>query len=313
MITNRGDYLKKILKLNLCILNMVILIISLTGCNNSNANETSMEEKVNTEIAYIDSELVSIVNKLNNINYAKYKVEVKKVQDESEKSESQQGEGGSNEQSSEGSGNSEQQGGSQDSKEKNKSSSEINKSFSMVTDNILGKEKQINWDDLKSKIENLYSTWTVVSMDLKKEGISSEQLDNFSNSIDNLAVSVKNEDEFATMDNVINLYSFLPQFVKTYGSDKDTNLIYSKYNLLVCYKYAVLEDWEQLKNSVEDLKMSFSNVLNKKEEYTGKEINIESATVIIGEMENSDEVKDKDVFFVKYKNLMEELNIILSV
>ena len=115
------------------------------------------------------------------------------------------------------------------------------------------------------------------------------------------------------MENVINLYSFLPKFVDKFAEEKEVNVIYSKYNWLICYKYAASEDWEQLRNSITDLKMSFSNVVNKKDEYSGKNVNIESASVIINDMEDSSEIEEKDVFFLKYKSLMEELNIIADV
>lgn len=313
MITYRGDNLKKILKLNLCLLNIFILILFLCGCNSNDEDKTSIEQKVNTEISYIDSELVSIVNKLNNVNYAKYKVAIEEVKNKTLETGGSQSKSSSNEQNSEGSENSEQQGGSGESQQEEKSSKKNDKKFSMETENILGKETEVNWDELKSKIENLYSSWPVISIDLKEVGVMPEQLTDFSNNLDKVAVAIKNEDEVATIENIINLYSCLPKFIEIYGESKDTNVIYSKCNLLVCYKYAMLEDWENLQNSVSDLKMSFSNVSNKKDEYNGKNINIESAAVIINEMEDSSEVEDKDVFFIKYKNLMEELNIILSI
>ncbi len=322
MILNRGDFLKKILKLNLGILIIIMLLFLLTGCS-SDEDKQSIQQKVNSEISYFDSELTSIANQLNNINYTKYKVEVQEMKDTSNQSESSQGdssssnqEGGSSQgeqKQSENSQGEQQQSSTENNQEGSKGSSSSNKSFSMESSNILGKQIEVNWDILKSKIENVYSTWTIVSLDLKEIGVSSEDINNFSDNMDKLAVAIKNEDNISVLDNVINLYGFLPKFIEIYGTDKEKNVIDSKYNLLMCYKYATLEDWEQLQNSVNNLKMSFSNVSNKKDEYIGRKINIESAAVIIKEMENSLQVEDKDVFFIKYKNLMKEIDIILSV
>ncbi len=307
--------MKKIFKLSLEILNIVILIFLLSGCKSLGSEKASIEQKLNTEISYVDGELISILNKLNNIDYSRYKVTAKEVKNEESSSGSSQGEGSSGGQSSEGSGDSNANGQSSEgsSQQKSSSSQENSKIFSMERNNILGNDAEISWDELKSNIENLYSTWTVVALDLKEIGVSNEQLTEFSKNIDRVAISVENEDEVGTMENVINLYSFLPKFVDKFAEEKEVNVIYSKYNLLICYKYAASEDWEQLRNSITDLKMSFSNVVNKKDEYSGKNVNIESASVIINDMEDSSEIEEKDVFFLKYKSLMEELNIITDV
>ena len=58
----------------------IIMALLLSGCMNSNNKDKSLEQKVNTEISYIDSELVSIVNELNNISYENYKLDVQEIQ-----------------------------------------------------------------------------------------------------------------------------------------------------------------------------------------------------------------------------------------
>lgn len=316
--------MKKILKFNLNIIIIITVLFILSGCKKSENEKESLEEKVNTEISYIDSELVAIVNALNNIDYAKYKVveqETEGTNKSSNNSESgsskQESEGEKTQESGGGSEESKQQGSSSDGSSKtekeNATSSSSNKVFSMQANNVLGKqESDINWSQLKNKIENLYTTWTTVSADLKKIGVSDEELNKFSNKIDFVAYAIKSENKEETMNNVIELYEYLPKFVEVYAKDgKEKNVLYSKYNLLVCYKYADSEKWDELQSSLSDLKMSFSNISNQKDKYKGKDINISNAFVIINEMNNTINIKEKDIFFVKYKNLMQELNIIL--
>ena len=86
----------------------------------------------------------------------------------------------------------------------------------------------------------------------------------------------------------------------------------SKYYLLLCYNNVNKDDWEQFNKSITDLKMNFSNISNQKSEYKGQEVNIDSISTIIKEMENTTELKEKDIFFVKYKNMLQELNIICA-
>ena len=167
-------------------------------------------------------------------------------------------------------------------KEGESSSGTSNKIYSMQANNMLGKQNEIDWDELKNKIENLYTTWPVVSLDLEKMGVSSEELNNFSKNMDRVAIAIKNENKEETISSVVDLYGFLPAFINVYeGNSKEKNVIETKFKLLNCYKYADLENWDELDRSVEELKMSFSNIVNKKEEFSGKEVNIRSGEVFI--------------------------------
>ena len=131
--------------------------------------------------------------------------------------------------------------------------------------------------------------------------------------MDNFAIAVKQEEKEATIDSAIQMYKLFVEFAKDYGSDKERNVLQTKCNLLICYNHADQEQWEQFQEAFTNLKMSYSNLMNKISEYNGKEVNIKNASVIISEIGNSINMKDKDIFFVKYRNLMKELNIISSI
>lgn len=321
--------MKKILKINLIIIFILIALLNISGCKGSKKEDKNLKEKLNAEISYIDNELVTILNKLNDIEYVKYKVIEQEGEsiakgnesNESESGKQSSGDKNSKENTNENGENQEEdkkEGSSEESSKKqedSKSSNTSNKTFSMKDNSILGKQTvDINWDELKSKIENLYTTWITVSNDLKQVGVPEEMLDSFSEKIDFLAYAIKNYNKEETLNNVIMLYEYLPKFVEIYTDDeKSKNVLYSKYNLLLCYKHVNLEKWDELQNSLSDLKKSFSNISDKKDEYTGKSVNISNASIIIKEMNNTVNIKEKDIFFIKYKNLIQELNIIGSL
>lgn len=318
--------MKKILKINGIIIFILVMIFTLSGCKNSQKEEKNLKEKLNAEISYIDNGLVNIINKLNDIDYVRYKVveqEGKSIAKGNESNETETGKQTSEDRNTE-----ENASGSSSSKEKDKkegnsegtsksqeNSKSSSKIFSMQDNSTLGKQTvDINWNELKSKIENLYTTWITVSNDLKKAGIPEEMLDGFDEKIDLLASSIKNSNKEETLNNAIALYEYLPKFVDIYTDDKrPKNVLDTKYNLLLCYKNADSEKWDEFQNSLSDLKKSFSNISDKKDEYAGKAVNISNASVIIKEMNNTVNIKEKDIFFIKYKNLIQELNIIASL
>lgn len=311
--------MKKILIYSLIILNILIFTFTLSGCKkNDKNNKEILEQKINSEISYIESELVAIANMMNNIDYVRYKVVSENIKESSKTTETGEGESSANKKSGEEKNLQENEtGNNQDSEisgQNSENSESSNKAFSIEPNNLLEGNDVINWNKAKSKIENLYTTWTIVSIDLKEAGISEIELDNFINYMDLLAEAIKNEDKNKTMESVVSLYKFLPDLVGKYASnDKEKNVLSSKYNLLECYKYADLENWQEFDKSFNELKNNFSKITNKMDEYNGKSVNIKSASVIINEINNSSKLQNKQVFFIKYKNLIQELNIILTL
>ncbi len=67
-----------IIKLILLISILFFLLNLLTGCALFNEEQASIKDKVNTEVLYLDNELISIANKLNNISFEKYSVKIQK-------------------------------------------------------------------------------------------------------------------------------------------------------------------------------------------------------------------------------------------
>ena len=308
---------------------LIIIIFNLAGCSGFKKKEDSLEKKLNTEISYLDSELIMIANEMNNINYTRYKVKVENVENTSfktqgasdgndsqnQKSESENSSKTSDDKNSSQSQESGENSNGDDKKSSGENSSKTSKSevFSMSAYNILDDNVNIDWNRLKSNAEKLYTSWTTISVDLKEAGISDDLLDDFGNNIDALAIAIKNENVNETIDGVIRLYDFLPKFVGEFGSDSEKNILECKSKLLYCYKYANNGDWNQFDVSIDELKMKFSNIVGDKENYKGKENNLESAFVIIREMKNSGGVEDKSIFLIKYKNLIQELNIIAQL
>ena len=56
-----------------------ILVFGLTGCSSNKETSQTLSQKVDSEIYYIDTELISTISKLNNIYFTNYMVESRKV------------------------------------------------------------------------------------------------------------------------------------------------------------------------------------------------------------------------------------------
>lgn len=294
-------------KIIIFLLLLNILSICLSGCNMQKNDNSNMNEKINSEVSYLDSELISIANELNSISYTKYKVDTKMITNNSSN------EGSSKSEGKESQSNSGQSSESENSKEGNESKQKQNKqeeSYEMASNNILNNKQEINWDRIANKIENLYTSWTTIANDLKEIGLAQEQIDNFSTLMDTMTINIKNRDKNATLESVINLYEYLPKFEEKNQNTQLKYILDCKYSLLRCYQLADLEQWEQFNNSTIALKMNISNIISQKDKYENKYSSIQNASTIINEIGNEKNTKNREVFFIKYKNLMQELDSI---
>lgn len=312
------------------LITILTLILFLSGCN-SKDNNAELEKKVGSEIIYLDNQIVKIANKVNNIDDTKYILEAQedsgKSQNDENSSNSKNSQGKSGEQEiSEGQ---EKGGGEEQSKEQEKSggqeenkqeksdktgdeSKEDEKNFSMEPVSIFSNNQDIQWQELENTLDNLFFSWQTIQTDLKQIGINEQEVQSFSNNMDILALSIKSQDKDAVIDNSIKLYNSLPIFLNYSGNQNKIVLLKSKYNLLICYKYINAEDWKNLATAVSDLKMNYSNILNKKSDYKGKEHNIDISMNLINEISNSINAKDKNILFTKYRSLMQNLNMLLD-
>ena len=60
---------------------IIITLFSLTGCN-KNKDDSIKKEKVNQEMSYLDSKIIAMLNRLNNISFSNYKVVSEDVKEE---------------------------------------------------------------------------------------------------------------------------------------------------------------------------------------------------------------------------------------
>lgn len=316
---------------------LIIILFSFTGCGQNQNDENVKIEKLDSEIQYLDAKLISLMNGLNNISFTNYKILSEDVKQQNgqetseaeksnkersgkkEESSSQSESSNSNSQSessSEGSSNS-KQGGQSSSESGGQSSSkneEKNEIYSLTENNLLSLDfnKDINWDLIKNEIENLYSIWTTIIIDLHSAGVNNEDILKFNTFLDSLAKSAKEENKSQTLTNLSNLYNLLPKYLNSYSKDELKISVYNtKSYLLTAYSMANSEDkWEEMKIEILKANQEFSNIINNITIEETKKINVNRSYLLLREAQKSIEAKNKEVFFIKYKNAIQELNML---
>lgn len=280
-----GNMLKNIIKTLSIIFLVALVIIFFSGCSKQKTDEEQLRDKNISEIDYLDNYIMLMLNSINDIDLKQYDAKIEKTENLNEILQE------SEETSSEDTGKNVVQ-------------------YSMVPNTILNADKTINWKNLKLEIENLNNTWPSIIVDLYKANVDNKKLTEFSDLINTCIGNIKNENRTETLNSLAKLYEYIPVFLEKIASDnKQIELAKTKVEVIKAYVNIDFANWEELKTSLDRAISNFEPIVNNTSE-AEKEYNIRKAYVLLQEFKNAVDTNDKDLLFMKYKNLMEELIIL---
>lgn len=304
---------QKIAYIFLVIFVLSIAFILFKSYADSNKNEDE-KEKTETEIQRIELSFVNMFNELNNIKFENYRINTSQINKEdlkdnssSSASETIPSSGGSSSSESSSSGDqgeSQKENGSSQSSEESKE----NQNYEMKLSGVLTNNSDINWENLKNEVEILYSAIPSLTIDLYKININKEKITNFNQEYDNLMKAIKEENKQNALDTLANLYNYLPDFIENSTDDiNEKILIRTKNNVFKAYSLLDKNDWNAITENVNLANQEFTKILTNSQSSNKNQYIINKAYVQINELQNSTQTKEKEIFLIKYKNLLEEL------
>ena len=279
-------------KLSLILTIMIIVFIIIGGSmyfTNANKNNNSAEEKVKDELNYIGKEIINMMNQLNNISFTD--TALKETTEINSKS--------NNEQSSE----------SRTSSGDNENT-ENNKKYSTEMQGVLSTNlSNIDWEYLKNNVEKLYDIWTTTIIDLHSLNVNNDDILNFSSTLDQVTLSIKSEDKISSINNLASLYSYIPLYFDQISNDKKIlNINNTRACLLNSYVFIEKNDWDETKTQIQYAINYFTDVLNNVDENSKySKSKITRIYVLLNELNNAINLQDKEIYYIKYKNVIDEL------
>ncbi len=273
---------------------LIILVSSMSIViyrNISKGNEQNPKEKAFSEIQYIETNLVSLLNDLNNIDSRNYSISITEIrkQNNNENSESQNS--SSNTTTSE-----------------SVNSDSVEEKYDLIQNGILTTSRDINWNDIKGKIEILYSSIPEITLDLYNLNINQNDILQFNKEFDNLTEIVRNEKKEESLTQLSKIYDFMPKFVKNITDDEVyKTTIESKSNIIRAYSKIDIQNWQDISNDVKQALDIYSKLLTNNDSKNSKQ-NISKIYVMLGELQSSSNNKNQSAFLIKYRNILEEMN-----
>ena len=308
-----GLILKKYRIIAYIVLITIIIVISSVIYVNANKNpEEDQKQKISSEMEFLESKLLDLANMMNNIQTSKYSVTVKDVPGQTQESEGgntsssqNQSSESNNQGQSEGNNNS-QSSNSQSSTEQ--SDSGENKKYELELNGVLNENQQIDWQNVKGEVEELYISIPTITLDLYEMNINKDEILNFNKEYDNLIKVVKNENKEEVLGVLNTLYSYMPKFIQNTTDDNvNKTIVETKSYIVSAYSKLDAENWDGINDDIKKAIDVYSKLLTDTNIDNEKQYSLNKSYVILNEIQNAVNIKDKSVFLIKYKNLLEEL------
>ncbi len=287
-----------------------LIILSIGGYfiySNAKTNEGSkvdtLRQKAMSELQYLSSNIILMMNEINNISYENYKIINEEIDSGSAEQNSSEG-AEKQEQSEENSKSTESE-----SSAGNGNNSSTIKSSKIESNSILeNTNNEVDWDSLKSDIEIMYSAWTTVLMDLTSLNVNKDNLLKYNDKLDAIVVDIDKKDKQSTLLNMADLYSLIASFAKEAINDNNEITLFKvKCNVLYSYAYLESENWEKVKEYVNNAKTDFNNIVNNQVNNIYQIDIVNKSYILINEIEKDISNKSKKTFYINYEILIQEL------
>ena len=274
----------------------------------SKTGNKDLAEKTQDEIRELENKIISMMNSLNNISFTDAVLKQSIEEDKKNNDEDKNNE--TSENTSGGSSSNESEKTSNDSSSSNSKTStqeqikyEIEKSNILLTD-----FSNVDWKYIKGEVESIYVLWSTLIIDLHELNVNNDDILNFSNSLDQVTISIKQENKLSSTNNLANLYSYIPAYVEQISKDEnEKNIYYTKNCIINTYALIEQDNWTEMKNQTATAIEFFSKIMNDIGNGEKQNSKMMKIYVLLNELYSSMDLKDKELYYIKYRNTMEEL------
>lgn len=317
----RGKWKKYLIIAGTTIVVIIIVIVGIREIMNNNTKESSINKKINNELDYLGTTTLSMINSLNNLNLEDV-VKVRRTATSSGEnsqnnanSSSVNLSGDEEKNNSQTSDSQQQEDLSSNSKTDETSSTGTDtkntKSFSLEDNSILLRDNtNVDWRALESEAENLFTAWSTIILDLNSLNISNEDILAYNSNLDSLLKALKENDKANSAISLANLYSLNSKYInESSKNDESKKLAYIKSNVISAYSLVTAEKWEQVNQLLDQAEKGLLDVINTSgNTEERKQTKINKSYVMLKELIKTSNEKNAEIFYLKYINLIKELN-----
>lgn len=123
--------------------------------------------------------------------------------------------------------------------------------------------------------------------------------------------NIKLENRAGSLNMLASLYAGLPKFMSSYSTDKNKiNVRWTKAHILKAYSMVGIQSWENVAGEINQADQAYIAVMSDLDYVNEKSYNANKTYVTLKELQNAITLQDEDIFYIKYRNFIEEINLL---
>lgn len=295
-----------IVTIMVAIIASIIMIVR----SNLNGNIQKLSSKIDDELEYLDKTTLAMINQLNNLKTTD-EIQIKRTS-VGETSQNIMGNSNQEDLSSE-SGKQEESTSSSSKSTEDSNSNNKNQNIEKyyIEDNsvLLRDTNTIDWNDLENQAENLYDSWATITLDLNAMNVSSDDILSYNTNLDNLLLSIKDKNKVNSAICLANLYSLVPKYMsETLEDEKKIQIENVKSSIVSAYSIVDTGKWDDIINLLGNAENELKAFINSSNDLSSiKQAKVNKSYVLLKELIKTSNEKNTDLFYLKYINLIQEL------
>lgn len=295
-----------IVTIMVAIIASIIMIVR----SNLNGNIQKLSSKIDDELEYLDKTTLAMINQLNNLKTTD-EIQIKRTS-VGENSQNIMGNSNQEDLSSE-SGKQEESTSSSSKSTGDSNSNNKNQNIEKyyIEDNsvLLRDTNTIDWNDLENQAENLYDSWATITLDLNAMNVSSDDILSYNTNLDNLLLSIKDQNKVNSAICLANLYSLVPKYMsETLEDEKKIQIENVKSSIVSAYSIVDTGKWDDIINLLGNAENELKVFINSSNDLSSiKQAKVNKSYVLLKELIKTSNEKNTDLFYLKYINLIQEL------
>lgn len=295
-----------IVTIMIAIIASIIMIVR----SNLNGNIQKLSSKIDDELEYLDKTTLAMINQLNNLKTTD-EIQIKRTS-VGENSQNIMGNSNQEDLSSE-SGKQEESTSSSSKSTGDSNSNNKNQNIEKyyIEDNsvLLRDTNTIDWNDLENQAENLYDSWATITLDLNAMNVSSDDILSYNTNLDNLLLSIKDKNKVNSAICLANLYSLLLKYMsETLEDEKKIQIENVKSSIVSAYSIVDTGKWDDIINLLGNAENELKVFINSSNDLSSiKQAKVNKSYVLLKELIKTSNEKNTDLFYLKYINLIQEL------
>lgn len=170
------------------------------------------------------------------------------------------------------------------------------------------KDDTTDWESVNNDAQKIGKALDTLMLDFGEAKISNDELNQFRTEINNMLISVTNQDENTLFKSVSNLYSLLPEYYGRFSNDNNKKEIMTLKSLVLkSYANAYFLEWESAKANALSAENKYKQMADNLEYMKEYSYNLNKIYILVEEFKNAVDLEEQDLAKTKYINFIEKI------